>query len=171
MCWIQICQSGHTRCEITCPVILLCFICVLKWMGWIYNHIVCISPVEWRRRAGVLACLAGRSCKTWHHIATCPVVHLGKYHLLAQQWNDTTRNVFHILPHKPKNGLAKDRWDPWINYWKFLLLIIFSAKVIPKNPLDSPDYKFRKFATYGATPHLTWQSGKCGDSIKKAPHY
>ena len=100
MCWIQICQSGHTRCEITCPVILLCFICVLKWMGWIYNHIVCISPVEWRRRAGVLACLlaclAGRSCKTWHHIATCPVVHLGKYHLLTQ-WNDTTRNVFFIF--------------------------------------------------------------------------
>ena len=44
-----------------------------------------------------------------------------------------------------------------------ILIVISSAKAIPKNPLDSLDYKFRKFATYGATPYLTWLSGKWGE--------
>ena len=49
--------------------------------------------------------------------------------------------------------------------------ILLTVRVIPKNPLDPADYKFRKFATYCANPHLTWQSGKCGGSIKRAlPH-
>ena len=48
------------------------------------------------------------------------------------------------------------------------LRLIFSAKEsVGLGSAHWADYEFRKFATYAANPHLTWQSRKCGDSIKK----
>ena len=70
----------------------------------------------------------------------------------------------------PQNDLANIQIRP-DQVWTVFTILILIYRVIPKNiRWTQPIINSENLLLTAPPPHLTWQSGKYGDSIKRDPH-